>query len=1757
MMNWVKDKDQDGKLTVALTVLIAGLFVVLLPFYTVTPQSQSQTPNLLPGQSATLLADGSWLLIGGESGGGALRTAAIWNPATGGTTWLTARLEHGRAWHTATMLPDGTVLVVGGVGSNGQVFSSPELFDPSTQIFSALTSTGLTPRARHTATLLTDGHVLIAGGIGSNDETLASAELWDSLDSSPAVQLPPLTHARRGHTATLIDDGNVHLQGGLDNNGNALQDSELFESSTQRFSSAIENPKSEIQNPILVASIPVSGSVEVPIDTVISLRFSKPLRVETINSNTVTLSGPQGIEAVKVVPAEGGMLAFITPEADLLPGATYSLTVNGAVDREGLLLPVSGISFSTTPLAGATQPPSGPPSDGGGSSAPGSNPSSPDDELVWRGELRDGKPHSEWQDLPPLQAPANVAALAGQVLDLKGRPLANVTLKIESEYGGDARSAQTDETGRFLLTYLDVRWSELIIDGRAGHTPNTKVENPKWGYGVFEYGLQIVDGQTTVLPFTIWLPKIDYAHAVTIPSPTTSEVIVTSPKLPGLEVHIPPDTEIIDIDGKAAREVGLTPIPLDRPPFPLPRNVIVPLYYTVQPGAARLKTSGNIGARVHYPNAYNDLPGTRYEFWHYDPEYKGWYVYGLGTVMENGKEIIPDPGVSVYDFNAPMVASPAFAPPSGPKPPCNDPDPKKCKPGDPVDATTGLFVLNKTDLYLPDGAMPIQFTRTYRPGDTYSRAFGIGASHSYDLFFVGDTAPWTYIDLVLPDGGKIHYDRISPGTSYSDAVYEHVSTHSKYYKSQISWVSGVWHLKLKDGSVLEFRDVGFSASRPGDAGLLSITDRNGNQTVVTRDSVRNVSRITSPGGRWIEFTYDTSNRITQAKDNTGRVVGYEYDATGRLIRVTDPNGGITEYTYDASSRMLTLKDARGIVYLTNEYDSTGKITKQTMVDSGTHLFNYTMNGSDVAQLDVTDPRGNVSRRTFNLAGQLLSYTDALGQADEQVTTNTVESGTNFILSRVDSLGRTTSYSYDSMGNTTSITRLSGTPDAVTTSFTYEPTFNQLVSVTDPLNHTTNYGYDTKGNLISITNALNQTTTIARNGDGQPVSITDPLGNTTQFAYDTGDLAGITDPLGNTTSRLTDSGGRVINQTNPLGNPTTYDYDVLNRLTQVLDPLNGTTGFTYDANGNLLTVTDARSNQTTYTYENMDRLATRVDPLLRSEGYQYDLAGNMTQFTDRKSQATTYSYDALNRRTGVTYADTSTTNYTYDNGNRLTQVVDSIAGTITRTYDGLNRLTSETTPQGSVSYTYDAAGRRTSMTVAGQSAVNYTYDNANRVTQITQGSSIVSYSYDAAGRRTSLTLPNGVLVEYSYDAASRLTEITYKQNGTTLLGNLTYEYDKNGNRTKTGGSFARTGLPQGIASTAYNAANHQTTFGDKTLTYDNNGNLQTIIDSGGTTTYTWNARNQLTGITGPGVSASFVYDGLGRREKKTINGSLTEFLFDGRNPVQETSGATVLANILPGLRIDEFLTRTDVVAGVTSNFLTDALGSPVAVTDNAGAVQTEYTYEPFGKTTFSGSSNNSSYQYTGRENDGTGLYYYRARYYHPALQHFISEDPIGFYGRDINLYNYVWNNASTYVDPWGLLGDGGGFGGGGASGSWGPPPPPPGGGGRKFAPPGPPPLGSGGPGGSGGAGGPAGAGEPGGPGGPSPKPTPPGPTPGPTPLPLPGPAGSSTENPEPFLFDQTCNMFISGICMVITESTFPLNVPPCALTGAVLCSRVRN
>src|SRR5712691_4133889 len=221
----------------------------------------------------------------------------------------------------------------------------------------------------------------------------------------------------------------------------------------------------------------------------------------------------------------------------------------------------------------------------------------------------------------------------------------------------------------------------------------------------------------------------------------------------------------------------------------------------------------------------------------------------------------------------------------------------------------------------------------------------------------------------------------------------------------------------------------------------------------------------------------------------------------------------------------------------------------------------------------------------------------------------------------------------------------------------------------------------------------------------------------------------------------------------------------------------------------------------------------------------------------------------------------------------------------------------------------------------------------------------------------------------------------------------------------GGSFARTGLPLAVNLAAYNANNQLTTWGTANLFYDLNGNMT----SDGTHSYTWDARNRLSQID-LGNTGSFVYDPFGRRVSKTILGTQTGFLYDGANPVQELSGTTPTANLLSG-GIDEVFQRSD-SAGARS-FVTDALGSTLAMTDSAGATQTSYTFDPFGNTTSTGAASTNSFQYTGRELDATGLYFYRARYYNPALQRFISEDPMQFDG-GVNFYEYSANSPIDLI-----------------------------------------------------------------------------------------------------------------------------------------------
>jgi RHS repeat-associated protein len=144
----------------------------------------------------------------------------------------------------------------------------------------------------------------------------------------------------------------------------------------------------------------------------------------------------------------------------------------------------------------------------------------------------------------------------------------------------------------------------------------------------------------------------------------------------------------------------------------------------------------------------------------------------------------------------------------------------------------------------------------------------------------------------------------------------------------------------------------------------------------------------------------------------------------------------------------------------------------------------------------------------------------------------------------------------------------------------------------------------------------------------------------------------------------------------------------------------------------------------------------------------------------------------------------------------------------------------------------------------------------------------------------------------------------------------------------------------------------------------------------------------------------------------VGTATTQYLYDGMNAIQEKNGATVNANLLAGAGLDQWFGRTE--SGASVVYLPDALGSTLALANSSQVIATSYTYEPYGATTATGAASANTLAYAGRENDGTGLYYNRARYYHPGIGRFVSEDPIGLAG-GVNLYSYVGGNPIGYRD----------------------------------------------------------------------------------------------------------------------------------------------
>jgi RHS repeat-associated protein len=343
-------------------------------------------------------------------------------------------------------------------------------------------------------------------------------------------------------------------------------------------------------------------------------------------------------------------------------------------------------------------------------------------------------------------------------------------------------------------------------------------------------------------------------------------------------------------------------------------------------------------------------------------------------------------------------------------------------------------------------------------------------------------------------------------------------------------------------------------------------------------------------------------------------------------------------------------------------------------------------------------------------------------------------------------------------------------------------------------------------------------------------------------------------------------------------------------------------------------------------------------------------------------------------------------YNFDDANRLTNIVNSAdSSTISFGYDNADRLTSRNYPNGvSTTYEYDGMSRLKRLKDVSSTATlfdrQYRYNNASQIDQITEPALTRTIGYDFVNRLTSVTASNSQ--------------------------NESYNFDDVGNRTSSHRS----------ASYGYQPFNKVITTATANYVYDANGNMVSKAEGSNFWRYGFDYENRLVSASTRKQTVRYRYDALGRRVQRYIVGGKenTKFIYDGQDVLVDDNSGT-LTKYLNGAGIDNKLRSQ---TGSTVNyFLADHLGSTNGLTDSSGNLTASTNYDAFGNAT--NAEFPSRYQFTGREYDSfTGLHYYRARFYDANLGRFISEDPIGFAGGDVNLYGYVWNNPLKWTDPTG-------------------------------------------------------------------------------------------------------------------------------------------
>jgi RHS repeat-associated protein len=742
------------------------------------------------------------------------------------------------------------------------------------------------------------------------------------------------------------------------------------------------------------------------------------------------------------------------------------------------------------------------------------------------------------------------------------------------------------------------------------------------------------------------------------------------------------------------------------------------------------------------------------------------------------------------------------------------------------------------------------------------------------------------------------------------------------------------------------------------------------------------TRVTKPDGSRYTVRFNPKGMPVETIDEMGQSTKYFYDGKQQLVKVVDPLGRESKFEYDATGNRTAEVDPSGFrleIGHESAFSQPSSYTRYLLgvpSTQGGQQLSYTPVTRTIAfdargnPSTTTDPTGISSQWTYNTQGRASEF-----QLPARSATTTVPVVNDGVAGSVAKTARKVTFGYGAAGDLNLLVGGLGTE----TRFTSDA-LGRTESVTDALGFTTRIQYNALDFVTGTTNALNQNTRIDYDVAGRMSRIVNAAGAVVEdYGYD--------------------SGGRLIRVTDALSHAGTVEYDTSNRPVRIVDRKGQATLVSYDERG----------------------FVSQVSNASQAAQFQYDVAGRLSEVRDG-STVSTWLYDASDR---VTHVETTTAagrhllRYEYDSLDRVTK----------RTLTGPGILAPDVT-----TYEWDLAGRLTA-----------------QVSSVGGQTHTTRYEYDAAGRLAARKIQAGshldlIVQRYGYDSAERLSQIKFVRGqgaSEQLIEQIDYGYDVRGKRvsktTLASGSVTGSETPM-VAS--YDAGDRLTaltlniggTTKTYSLSYDANGNLlekANTADATDKVVYTWDANNRLTRISQPALTATMQYDVLGRRIQMTVarageSPATIHYVYEGMQALGELRNGTLSHRLLTGLELDNVIARVALQANGQKDaagsrvFMTDALGSVLGqlADDDAapGAVQNTYSYSPFGESTTVGPDlTGNSVQYTARENDATGLYFYRARYYDPVLKRFLSQDPIGWQG-GANYYAYANGDPVRLRDP---------------------------------------------------------------------------------------------------------------------------------------------